>query len=149
VIALLLAILYPQRVRAVVADSCVESLPPAALLRSVSQRDPCDPGAARFWEQGHGADWREVVAADSDMLTRFAQGGGDWFHGRLNGVLCPTLLTLSLADELLVDAGDNACRMIAQMPHSRALLFPVGRHPLMWSRADEFHRAAADFMREV
>lgn len=143
VVALWAAILYPQRVNAVVADSCVDVMPPEVLRANVAGREAGDPG---FWRAAHGDDWREVVAADSQMLLRLAERGGSFFGGRLAEVTAPVLFTASLADDLLPDPGAAACRMVREMPAARATLFGQGAHPLMWSRPQDFRRIAAEFL---
>ena len=143
VAALWTAILYPQRVSAVVADSCVDVMPPEVLRANVAGREAGDPA---FWRTAHGDDWREVVAADSAMLTGLAERGGAFFGEHLAEVTAPVLLTASLVDDLLPDPGAAACRMVRQMPAARATLFGQGGHPLMWSRPQDFRRVAAEFL---
>jgi pimeloyl-ACP methyl ester carboxylesterase len=143
VAALWAGILYPNRVDTIVADSCVDIIPPEVLRANVAGREAADPG---FWRAAHGDDWREVVAADSAMLLRLAERGGAFFGQRLSEVRAPVLFTASLADEMLPDAGVAACRMVRQIPSARAMLFPQGGHPLMWSRPQEFRRVAGEFL---
>lgn len=143
VAALWTAILYPNRVDTVVADSCVDVIPPETLRANVAARETAD---SSFWRTAHGDDWREVVAADSAMLLHLADRGGAFFGERLSEVRAPVLLTASLADDMLPDPGAAACRMLSQMPSARATLFPQGGHPLMWSRPQEFRRVAAEFI---
>ena len=74
VIALLMASAYPERVRAVIADSCEERFPKALLQKIVVQdRAQHTPGQIAFWEGAHGANWEQVVDADTEMLRRFAE----------------------------------------------------------------------------
>ena len=144
VVALLLAALYPARVRAVIADSFGERFPKervqAHLIEDRAQRTP---GQVAFWESAHGADWEHVVEADTDMLVRLAERGGDWFAGRLGQVRCPVLLTASREDELAPDAGRQALAVAEQIADCRVYVHSVGEHPLMWSRPCEF-RALSD-----
>lgn len=146
VIALLLAALYPNRVRSVVADSCTAFFPPEQVPLLLADRGQRTPGQTEFWHAAHGDDWAEVVEADTDMLRRFGEGGGDWFRGRLGQITCSVLMTISLTDDLLHDPAGQVCAMVRQMPSSRALLFPDGSHPLMWSRPVDFRRAADEFL---
>jgi pimeloyl-ACP methyl ester carboxylesterase len=99
-----------------------------------------------FWRAGHGDDWEQVIDADTKMFARFAQRGSDWFRGRLCQIACPILLTISLEDHLLPDPGVQVCHMVQQMPSSRAMIFPKGEHPLMWSRPEDFRRVAGHFL---
>lgn len=143
VVALLAAIRYPNRVRAVVADSTARRIDPAVL----SQRDPDDPQAGGFWESAHGPDWPQVVAADSDMLLRFSQQHAGWFGGRLGEIRCPVLLTASLQDELLPEGfAGQILEMAREIPGCQALFNHDGSHPLMWSRPQVFYRWALSFL---
>lgn len=146
IVALWMAILRPDLVAAVVADSCVERHRPDALRANVAGRDLLDPGAQRFWRAAHGDDWEQVVRADSDLLLRFAAAGADWFGGRLAEIAAPVLLTASLADEMLPDVQGEVCRMVRQMRSSRAMVVGEGAHPLMWSRPELFREAADAFL---
>lgn len=149
IVALLAAILGPQQVRAVIADSCVELYPPEWLDKVIATRQAATPEQAAFWQLGHGKDWKKVVDADSDMLTRFAGLGGDPFAGRLPDVQCPVLLTASVTDELLPDAMRQVRHMVRQIPRGRALFFAGGSHPSIWSRAADFRRAASSFLSSI
>jgi len=147
--ALLTAILFPARVKAVIADSGLEIFPPGKLESEADGRDLNNPGAAQFWEKAHGPDWREVVQADSDMLRRFAQTGGDPFRGRLAQIACPVLLTGSLADESLPGFASQMESMARQIPDCSVFYVNQGSHPLMWSRPDVYRRAASAFLETV
>ncbi len=146
IVALLMAILYPQRVLGVVADSVVERLPAPALSRELERRAARTPGQVAFWQKAHGDDWAQVVAADSDVLLRFEKSGGDCFHGRLKEIRCPVLLSASLEDESLPQVEAQQRSMAEQIAASRVYLAPTGGHPLMWNRPDEFRREADRFL---
>ncbi len=145
-IALLTAALFPQSVRAVIADSCVEFLPPDLLRAETINRNFQDPGAAGFWRQGHGEDWEQVVAADNTLLLQLADQGGDWARGRLPQIQCPTLLSGSLQDPSMVDIETQFSAMARQIPHCRLFMALEGDHPLMWSRPALFREAADEFL---
>ena len=153
VVALLLAILYPERVRAVIADSCVERFSPQMLVQNVvADRARRTPDQAAFWEQAHGADWAQVVDADTEMMRRFAAPvdaggcGGDWFGGRLDQIRCPVLLTASWQDDMLPDVGRQLCNMGEQIADCRVYLNNTGGHPLMWSRPRDFRAVSDHFL---
>jgi len=146
VVALWLAILAPERVRAVIADSLAEKFTPAELEANIRQRNLRDPGAQEFWRHGHGQDWEQVVRADSEMILRFARRGGDFFRGRLKEIRCPVLFTGSLGDDLIPRVGEQILGMAAQVPGSQAFLAREGSHPLMWSRPDLFDAEAGRFL---
>ncbi|MBN1285951.1 MAG: alpha/beta hydrolase [Anaerolineae bacterium] len=141
VIALLMAILHPTRVKAVVADSCVARHTPDLLRAEVAGREQLvRSGSVGFWQYGHGDDWEQVIRADSDMLLRFAVRGGDWFGDRLARITRPVLFTGSLQDSLIPGFGQQVIEMAQQVPDSQVYLTSTGDHPLIWSRADAFYR---------
>lgn len=147
VVALLLAALYPSRVRAVVADSLGERLPEERVqTHLIEDRARRTPGQVAFWESAQGADWEQVVDADTDMLVRLARRGGDWFGDRLGQVRCPVLLTASREDELVPDAGRQALAVAAQIADCRVYVHSGGGHPLMWSRPRDFRAISDDFV---
>ncbi len=138
VVALLLAILFPARVEAVIADSCVEKFSPDWIEWVISARNQRTPEQVAFWQQAHGEDWLPVVEADSDLFRRLAERGGDFFEGRLSNIRCPVLFTASLQDQALQNVGAQLWRMSAQIPDSQLYLVNGGDHPLMWSRPELF-----------
>ena len=145
--ALLLALLMPERVQAVIADSCVERLPAERLEAVVAERAQRTAEQIAFGRHAHGDDWQQVVDADSDLMLRFSRSGGDWFQGRLNEISCPVLLTASLTDTALPNVGQQIGNMVERIPDSRAFLSNGGDHPLMWSRPEEFRRVSDCFLR--
>jgi valacyclovir hydrolase len=150
VAALLAAIHYPDRVRAVIADSFVEKAPPEQFRELViADRAPRTPGQIGFWRAGHGEDWEQVVDADTAMLERFADQGADWFQGELNQTQCPVLLTASLQDPWIPGAAEQFCGMLAKIPDARLYLHAAGGHPLMWSEAQAFRAVSDNFLQAV
>lgn len=99
-----------------------------------------------FWEQGHGADWEQVVDADSDMLLRFADAGGDWFHGQYDRIACPTRLTASMTDSLVPEVVERQMAMAHTIPGCRLFHVNGGDHPLMWSLPELFYEAVFAFL---
>ena len=146
--ALWTAILYPDRVRAVIADSCVAKFPPEMLATLIRERAQRTPGQVAFWQSAHGDDWEQVVEADTDMIRRFVERGGDWFGPHLSEVRCPVLLTASMQDTALPQVAQQNCRMAEQIPDCRLYLHNEGGHPRMWSQPEAF-RAVADGFLEV
>jgi pimeloyl-ACP methyl ester carboxylesterase len=148
-VALLAAIAHPECVRAVIADSEVEQYPAAPLEAALAEREKRTEGQIAFWQHAHGADWEQVVAADTAMLRRFGELGGDFFGGRLGSIRCPVLFTASLRDPLLPEVGAQVLDMARQVPDSRVYLHSTGEHPLMWSQADVFRRVCDGFLLEL
>jgi pimeloyl-ACP methyl ester carboxylesterase len=144
--ALWMAIQHPERVQAVIADSCVERLSAEWCAGLLAERNQRTEGQLGFWRHGHGQDWERVVDADSDLLQRFAQEGGDSFNGRLAEIRCPVLFTASLRDELLQNTGQQVCGMAMQVKGSRVFFTDEGAHPLMWSRPADFQLVADCFL---
>jgi valacyclovir hydrolase len=146
IVALLLALHHPERVRGVIADSTVERLTRASIKVAVNGRAERTPEQIAFWSTAHGDDWEAVVEADTDMLLRFAKKTrGYWAQGRLGEIICPVLLTASLEDPLLPNIGKQIMSMSKQIPNSRAFLTGGGDHPLMWSRPEDFRKVADYF----
>jgi len=149
VIALLLALAYGARVRAVIADSCVERWPGSRLQAVVAARRQCLPDQVAFWQHAHGDDWQTVVDADSALLLRWADQELDWFAGRLPAITCPVLLTASLRDTALPNVAVQVCHMAQQIPDSQVFFSNAGEHPLMWSRPAVFQAIAWTFLHQV
>jgi pimeloyl-ACP methyl ester carboxylesterase len=149
IVALLMAIRFPERVRAVVADSCVARWPAGWASHVVSVRERYTSEQIAFYEFANGSDWRSVVEADSQLLINLAQGGIDWFEDRLGQIRCPVMLTASLQDEALPDVREQVGFMATQIPGCRAFLANQGRHPLMWTCADDFRAVSESFLRGV
>ena len=146
VAALLMAQHRPDRVRAVIADSCVKRQPPAVLRQAVVDRGRRHPDAVAFWRHAHGDDWEQVIEADSDLLLRLAERDGRWFEKDLAEIRCPVLLTGSLQDRMLHDGPRQMVAMAEEIPESQLTLVNGGDHPLMWSRAERFRRIADAFL---
>lgn len=146
VAALLMAQYAPERVRAVIADSCVIRQPPEVLRAEVAVRRRRQPGAQDFWRQAHGDDWEQVVEADNEIMLKLAQRGGQWFRRSLSKIQCPVLLTGSLQDAMLSNGAAQMVEMASQIPESQLVLFNGGDHPLMWSRPHRFRRVADRFL---
>jgi len=147
IVAHWLAILYPERIGALIADSAVATYPPGFWEAAVAERAQRTPGQASFWASAHGADWEQVVDADSAMLSHIPSGV-DLYGGRLAGTACPVLLTGSLADDMLPhDAGEQLCAMARQIPDCQVFLTNRGGHPMMWSRPEDFRSACELFLR--
>ncbi len=148
-VALLMAILHPERVQAVIADSEIEHYSPEWLQRMAAGRKRRTPGQVSFWSSAHGVDWEQVVDADSAMLLAMAKNGGNPLQGRLPQIKCPVLFTASLTDGLLPDVGKQVAGMAAQVPGSQVFLVNAGDHPLMWSQPELFRRNAMQFLENL
>jgi valacyclovir hydrolase len=144
--ALWTAILHPERVQALIADSCVERQSASFTEHLIQERLRFTPDQIGFWRDGHGDDWEQVVRADTAMWRRWLAACGGWFGGRLSTITCPVLFTNSLRDEIAPDVGQQVCGMALQIKGSQVFFATEGGHPLMWSRPDDFRRMADCFL---
>lgn len=144
--ALWMAVLAPEVVRAVVADSVVARWSPEKLRAEVAAREQAPEELRAFWAEAHGADWREVVRRDGELLLDFAsRGDGDVFDGRLAEIACPVLIAASLNDSSLPDVVTQVPQMARQIPLGEAHLLNQGDHALIWTARERFLSAAAAF----
>jgi pimeloyl-ACP methyl ester carboxylesterase len=147
--ALLMAIHFPEIVRAVIADSCVERISKTFTQKHlVEDRNRRTAGQVQFWEFAHGADWEQVIEADTAMLLRFADHSGDWFAGRLSEIQCPVLLTASRQDNALPQVVEQVSRMSEQIADCRMFLNKNSGHPLVWSSPQDF-RSISDYFLKI
>jgi len=149
IIALLMSILYPQKVEAVVTDSTVSTWQPSQLADIVNQRHLADKATRQFWQFGHGDDWNEVIEADGKMLLAFASQSGNWAGGRLSEITCPALLTGSLQDQLLPQIGESSLKIAAEIPNSRIYLTNAGNHALIWTASNDFFDIVELFLKSL
>jgi len=145
-IALLAAITHPERVKAVIADSTVEHFEPENLRIEIKGRQDPAEDLIQFWQFAHGDDWEQVVNADSELLLKLADEGGDLFQGRLGTIGCPVLLTGSTADESLNAIAEQFVSMAEQIPDCQTVLANRGGHPFMWTRPALFRSIADEFL---
>ena len=147
--ALMTAILYPDLVIAVVADSCIPKQSPEQIRNILMDREEPSDALISFWKYAHGPDWQQVIRADSDLLRRFSDRGGEWFSKGLSEICCPVLFTASLGDSLLPDIGTQVFDMSRQIRRSHIFLIREGDHPLMWTCAEDFRCACNSFFESV
>lgn len=150
VIALLMAINFPNIIKTVIADSCVERFSEQILEKSVIQeRKLLTESQIKFWEYAHGDDWKQVIEADTNMVTEFTKSGGDWFLGRLSEIICPVLFTASRKDTALNNIIYHISKMSEQVQNSRLYISDKGDHPFMWSSSEEFRYIADYFLDSI
>ena len=148
-VALWLATLHPDRVRAVVADSTIEIYPPDLLRAGMREREARTPGQVAFWQAAQGEDWESVVDADTALMRRIADRGGRLAPEELGAIAVPVLFTATLDDPLLPNVAAQLTSMTRRIPDARLYLTKGGDHPLMWSKADEFRAICDLFLRQV
>jgi valacyclovir hydrolase len=148
-VALWMAVLHPDLVRAVIADSTIAIYPPDLLHAAMRDRERRTPDQVAFWRDAQGSDWEQVIEADTAMLHRLADRGGRMAPEELDKIRFPVLLTATFDDSLLPDVGSQLPDMARMIPDARVYLTKGGDHPLMWSKAGEFRRVCHLFMEEL
>jgi len=150
IIALDAAIIAPNFVKGVVADSIPgEFLNREQLQSQVKQRASFTEGSIEFWKNAHGQDWDRVVRMDSRLLLEIAEVDNSLFKDRLSEVKCPVLLTGSLMDDAIPNIELGISSIAKKISTSKAVLFPAGGHPLMWSRPNDFRKEVLSFVSGV
>lgn len=150
IVALLAAILFPQKIKAIIADSCVMSFTPAMARHSVVEERALESEEqVQFWSAMHGDDWRDVVTEDTSMIVRFAEQIEDCFEGRLPEISCPALLTFSRKDSHLPEVMTQASAMATQIPNSSLYIDCDGEHPMMWTVPGAFWTQVGHFLERL
>jgi len=144
--ALLAAIQFPGRVRAVIADSTPEHLNAESSEVLLADRAKRTAGQIGFWSAAQGLNWEQVVDADTEFLRRLAFVRGDLYNGRLSEITCPVLLTAGLQDDLIPDISVQVVKMAAQISGSQVYLTGQGGHPLMWNSPELFRAVCNLFL---
>lgn len=147
--ALLCAAFHPERVRAVIADSFVPRWKVEMLRTRVAERLSMIEQPSLFWETGHGADWRQVVATDTRWLKRMAERGGVNITLELARIRCPVLLTGSLSDSMLPDLAAQMITALPLLSQGELYLCQQGSHPLIWSAPDQFWAVTMAFLKRI
>lgn len=150
IVALSAAILDPELVAAVVADSIPGerfSEQEAAML--VEDRKLKTENQKMFWGMAHGDDWESVVDKDTRMILDLVDSEENLYKGRLGEVKCPVLITGSLQDEALIEIQRSNLEIIDQLKDVRTYYHPEGWHPLMWSQPEVFRNRADTFLIQV
>lgn len=150
VVSLITAILFPEKIKAVVADSFYPNFS-SSILKNIflEDRKKKTNDQVNFWKYLHGEDWEKVVDSDTNMIVKFIKSGGDWFKGRLKNIICPVLLTASKEDNLLPDIEKTRLILSKQIKQSKIFINNKGSHPLMWSEKNIFRKITNIFLEEV
>lgn len=145
-VALLMAILFPTKVRAIIVDSEQESYPSELIDAALKDRNRRTADQVAFWRDAHGEDWEQVVEADSRLLSGM-KNRKHMFSRRLSEIRCPVLLAGSLMDEFMPDIGSGMISMAKQIKNSEVYPANKGGHPLMWTCPNEFRDMIMSFLR--
>lgn len=156
VVAAWVALLAPDRVRALVLESLHFR---AAKPRSIEFFETGAAAPERFGpevvaalERDHGPGWREVIAAGGRAWLELIGEGmsgtrPDLFEGRLAEVRAPTLLLHGRHDPRTEPGELDAVR--AALPRARLALVEAGHAPHASARSgEEACRIAVEFLRE-
>jgi valacyclovir hydrolase len=144
--ALLAAIQFPERVRAVIADSTPEHFDAESIEVLLADRGKQTAGQISFWSSAQGQNWQQVVDADTEFLRRLAFVSGGLYNGRLTEISCPVLFTASLQDDLIPDVSGQVIKMAGQISGSQVFFANHGGHPLMWSCPELFRKFCDKFI---
>ncbi len=149
-IALLAAILAPESVKAVIADSTSILFTEKMLSENViKERKAPGCGLLAFWLNANGPDWEEVVDADTAMLTKCVNNGGDLFKGRLSEIECPVLITAGKEDQTMENVEAELESFKKQIPDCHLYLHSSGDHPFMWTEMEAFRTNADLFLNKL
>lgn len=147
IIAFLMALDYPEKVRAIIADSFVDRITKNQVLNHiVRERGRRTDRQQQFWENAHGPDWQDVVEADTALLLRFTERSGDWLEGRLGEIQCPVLVTGSKRDAVFPDITRKLSRMSEEITDCSMYIGNNGGHPLMWKSPRDFRTVVDCFL---
>lgn len=146
-IGLSMAILAPENVQLVVADSLVgEYITKSMGEKIIKGRAQLNEGMKDFWRYAHGDDWERVIKFDTKMIEKFSQKGRSIFNGRLDKVECPVLVIGSLNDDLIPNIVISMGEICKQIKNSKLLLYSQGRHPVMLTMAKAYRQDVEDFL---
>jgi valacyclovir hydrolase len=136
-----LAIFHPELVSSLVADSF--NLDYANQMPDVlrNTRRNYSEGQIGFWQHCHGADWQQVIEADTDFISRYAQSQtGKQVDIPVEKIQCPVLITGSEKDDLIPNIKAQANITAARIKQAEVYLHDSGTHPFMWSEPDAFRK---------
>jgi len=150
IIALNTAIIAPQIVNCVIADSFKGEVMSREWVKQIIQdREMKTEGQQKFWGYAHGEDWEKVIKFDSLMFEKVASTSESLLKGRAEEIICPVLLTGSLCDDMLPYIENGMCDVARKIRSSKVVFYSMGSHPLMWSNTDKFRKEVVDFINNL
>lgn len=152
VVAAWMAILRPERVRALVLEAFhfQRAKRGSVDFFETGARAPerFGPAVAAALEADHGAGWREVVghgaAAWLRIIAAGVAEGGDLYGGRLGEIRAPTLLLHGARDPRTEPGELEAAQRV--LPAARLLLLDTGHSPHTGREAAAATAAAVEFL---
>jgi pimeloyl-ACP methyl ester carboxylesterase len=144
-VALNLAIHYPERIVAVVADSAGYVITEEMLEADL---DP-DNAMGEAWQQlmieVHGDKYAShLLEARKRWQDSLVKKGTDLYQDRLGEINCPTLLTACTGD--IYRLNRQTKEMGVLIPGARVKIFRGGDHPVMWTLTQQFSIELSDFL---
>ena len=137
VAALNLAIRYPERVVAVVADSPGYQITEDMLEADADPDNALEEAWQRLLEETHGLDYAaSLIKARHELLKQLAQEKTDLYQGRLGEIKCPTLLTACSGD--IYRLNRQTREIGAQIPGAQVKIYRGGGQPVMWTLNPQF-----------
>jgi pimeloyl-ACP methyl ester carboxylesterase len=161
-IALGLALDYPEKVSAVVALNCVYCRAPLehgavearAKQLSTGKVDVSGPIARWFPDDPQGplavhiAKWlRQVDPRGYAAAYRIFASADRAYQGRLNKIACPALFVTGVSDPNSTPAMSD--RMAHEVQHGRSFAIPGGRHMMHLTHAVETNNAIVAFLNSM
>lgn len=149
--ALNVALERPDLVRRLIADSFEGESADSAVtdaIRTGREMSKQDAGARAFYEMMNGADWEQVVDADTSAVVAHAKQIVNFFHHPLSDLQCKVLLTGSARDSMFPTGHFRKMfdRMLLKIPNAQQHIFSQGDHPAMLSNAGEFLALCEEFL---
>ncbi len=148
--AIATAINYPERAKAVIADSFALHFTEAMYTHNVleGRTNPTEQ-QRMFWTAMHGPDWQTVIDNDSKMIKQVVENGGACIKGAPEAIACPVLLTFAEHDSFLPNVKDTAAELEAAIQECEVKIFPNGDHPLMWTNPEGFFGSVESFLHRI
>lgn len=145
-IGLLMAALYPSRVRSVIADSELDQYHADLVKLCIEERNCKSKEQVDFWKHSHGDDWEDIIQEDNKLMLDLALNG-HIFKDKLHDITCPVLFCGSLEEDHHVPNFSEAIiKMTKKVRKSELFLVNDGNHPLMWTCKNQFRRIALTFL---
>ena len=146
-VAINLALEYPDKVKLVLADSFEGEYPLSSYIDSIEadrERDKKKLLAKLTWWYCHGAGWKQVVDLDTEVNVEFAKTGKSFFHRPISELTVPTLMIGSKKDEYCSHLDEIYAGLKQKNPMLEYHLFETGKHPAMLSNKEEFLKLAKE-----
>lgn len=151
--ALNIALERPELVNKLIADSFEGERADAKLTQMLSigrEASKQDKGARMFYEMMNGADWEDVLDADTRAVVAHANNIVDFFHKPISELKPDVLFTGSREDTLFPNGFYDLLfkDMLSRIGHGKQYLFEHGGHPAMISNQEQFVSISKEFFAE-